>query len=66
MCLSTFCEGYGMNTEQIIMYLKKSIDASTTYDNSDNLPPSHRTIVNGNQLVQHLFILISLLETEHG
>lgn len=55
-----------MNTEQIIMYLKKSIDASTTYDNSDNLPPSHRTIVNGNQLVQHLFILISLLETEHG
>lgn len=54
-----------MNTEQIILYLNKSIDASTNYDNSDNLPPSHRTVVNGNQLVQHLFILISLLESRH-
>lgn len=55
-----------MNTEQIIMYLNKSIDASTVYDSSDNLPPSDRTSVKGEQLVQHLLILISLLEAEHG
>lgn len=54
-----------MNTEQIIMYLNKSIDASTVYDNSDHLPPSGRTSVNGGQLVQHLLILISLLEVGH-
>jgi len=55
-----------MNTEQIKMYIKKSVEASTAYDNSDGLPPSACKIINGKQLVQHLGILISLLGDGHG